>query len=163
MSATWRERDSVTRPADQAPVVINGGVLNSVRGNNSWLGPLTMTGGTVSGNQFNPPPGLATLGSARRGGDQRGHLPAGAKPGLSRHAARHGCRRRGSAHQVREITQAGGPYALDQGRPGIHAVQRREHVWRGHDDPRRNTAGGQRHRLGAATAALAVNRRSRWI
>ncbi len=45
------------------PVVINGGVLNqlgSVAGPDSHLGPLAMTGGTVSGTEFDPDDSITT-------------------------------------------------------------------------------------------------------
>ncbi len=54
-----------TIAASLPPVAVNGGALISLggAGQDSRLGALTMTGGTVSGNQFDPVSGVTTLGS----------------------------------------------------------------------------------------------------
>ena len=47
-------------------VAINGGVLSSIAGTDgtdSHMGAVTMTGGTISGSQFDPHFGITTLGS----------------------------------------------------------------------------------------------------
>ncbi|MGA9042290.1 MAG: autotransporter-associated beta strand repeat-containing protein, partial [Terriglobales bacterium] len=54
-----------TAAVNLPPVAVNGGALISLggAGQDSRLGALTMTGGTVSGNQFDPQSGVTTLGS----------------------------------------------------------------------------------------------------
>ncbi len=150
----WENAFSYT-PADLTPVVINGGVLNSMPGNNSWLGALTMTGGTVSGNQFNPRLNLTTLGSTseavisvatfRLETNQVFTVSAGTVAG--------GVDLLISSN----ITQDGGPYALTKAGAGLMLLSGANTYGGGTTVSAGILQVGSTSALGSATAPLAVN------
>ena len=125
-------------------VVINGGVLNSIAGTvgpDSHIGEVTMTGGTVSGSQFDPHLGITTLGSTAEALISVATLRLEANNTFNVSAGTTG----GADLVVTSaITQDGGPYGITKAGGGLDAGYRREHLQRRHDDQRRDLAVGQR-------------------
>ena len=125
-------------------VVINGGVLNSIAGTvgpDSHIGAVTMTGGTVSGSQFDPHLGITTLGSTAKALISVATLRLEANNTFNVSAGT-----TGGAGPGRDFGHYSRRRALrdHEGRRGLDAGYRREHLQRRHDDQRRDLAVGQR-------------------
>ncbi len=132
-------------------VVINGGVLNSIAGTvgpDSHIGAVTMTGGTVSGSQFDPHLGITTLGSTAEALISVATLRLEANNTFNVSAGTTG----GADLVVTSaITQDGGPYGITKAGAGLMQVTGASTYSGG------TTINGGILQLGSAAATLGAN------